>query len=46
VEIKLDRNILINKRTSEEFQLESLGDIYDIVEAGGIFEYARKTKMI
>lgn len=37
---------LVNKTTSEEWQLNSLGEVAPIIEAGGIFEYARQVGML
>ncbi len=46
LEIDVDRNILKNNTSGKEYHLKPLGDVLPIVEAGGIFEYARKTGMI
>ena len=46
LEIDLDSNELRNISTGETFSLNSLGDVLPIIEAGGLFEYARKTNMI
>jgi 3-isopropylmalate/(R)-2-methylmalate dehydratase small subunit len=46
VMIELEKNILLNNETGEEFDLRELGSVLPIVEAGGIFEYARKNNMI
>ena len=46
IEVDLNKNILINKSTGEEFNLKPLGDILPIINAGNIFEYARKSGMI
>lgn len=46
VEVDLNNNILINHEDNTEYQLKALGDVLPIVEAGGLFEYARKTGMI
>ena len=46
VEINLDSYILRNVSKNEEFKLHELGNVLPIVEAGGIFEYARKNNMI
>lgn len=37
---------LRNLTTNEEWKLEPLGEVAPIVEAGGIFEYARKVGML
>jgi 3-isopropylmalate/(R)-2-methylmalate dehydratase small subunit len=46
VEILLDENKLINHTTNKEYSLNPLGDILPIIEAGNLFEYARKSGMI
>jgi 3-isopropylmalate/(R)-2-methylmalate dehydratase small subunit len=46
LEIKLDENKLINHTTKKEYSLNPLGDILPILEAGNVFEYARKSGMI
>ncbi len=46
VEILLDENKLINHTTKKEYSLNPLGDILPILEAGNLFEYARKSGMI
>jgi 3-isopropylmalate/(R)-2-methylmalate dehydratase small subunit len=35
-----------NLRTKKKFKLKPLGDAKDVIEAGGLFNYARKTGMI
>jgi 3-isopropylmalate/(R)-2-methylmalate dehydratase small subunit len=46
VEILLEENKLINHTTKKEYSLNPLGDILPIIEAGNLFEYARKSGMI
>lgn len=46
VEIMLDENKLINHTTKKVYALNPLGDILPIIEAGNLFEYARKSGMI
>ena len=46
VEILLDENKLINHTAKKEYSLNPLGDILPILEAGNLFEYARKSGMI
>lgn len=46
LEIDIDENVLVNKTAGEKYSLNPLGDVLPIVEAGGIFEYARKIGMI
>ncbi|KAL9242777.1 hypothetical protein vseg_016743 [Gypsophila vaccaria] len=44
--IELGENKLINHTTGKEFGLKPIGDAGPVVEAGGIFAYARKAGMI
>lgn len=46
VEIDKSLNLVKNVTTGKTFPLQPLGDVAEIVEAGGIFEYARKQGMI
>ncbi len=46
VEIELDANKITNKTTGKTFELRPLGDAADIINAGGLFAYARKIGMI
>ena len=46
VEIDLDTNIITNKTSGKSFELRPLGDAADIINAGGLFAYARKIGMI
>ncbi len=46
LEIDLDDYILLNQTSGKEYKLQELGSVLPIVEAGGIFEYARKNNMI
>ncbi|CAN5443971.1 hypothetical protein BH10PLA2_BH10PLA2_36200 [soil metagenome] len=41
--IDLDLGQLINKTTGDHWKIEPLGDVLPILEAGGIFEYVKKT---
>jgi len=45
LEIRIDERKLFNRTRSETYDLRPLGDVAPIIEAGGLFEYARKTKM-
>ncbi|XVF67076.1 hypothetical protein PTKIN_Ptkin10aG0091800 [Pterospermum kingtungense] len=44
--IELEESRLINHTTSKEYKLKPIGDAGPVIEAGGIFAYARKTGMI
>jgi len=46
VELDLDANTLKLARTGQTFALKSLGDARPVIDAGGIFQYARQTGMI
>ncbi|KAJ7944732.1 3-isopropylmalate dehydratase small subunit 3-like [Quillaja saponaria] len=46
VTIELNEIQLINHTTGKEYKLKPIGDAGPVVEAGGIFSYARKTGMI
>jgi len=46
LEVYLNQQYLINKRDGKRHQLRPLGDVLPIIEAGGIFNYARKTGML
>lgn len=46
VTVELEENRLINHTTGKEYQLKPIGDAGPVIEAGGIFAYARKTGMI
>ncbi len=45
VAIDVDANALVRKGTGERFELLPIGDARDVIAAGGIFPYARKTGM-
>ena len=46
VEIDLDRQTITRLRDGKRFKLKHPGDVLPIIEAGGLFEYARKSGMI
>ena len=46
LKIDLTGNTLTNKTQERTYDLKSLGEVIEIIEAGNIFEYARKTGMI
>ena len=46
LKINLENYTLTNKSTEKEYKLKELGSVLPIVEAGGIFDYARKNNMI
>ena len=46
LKINPQENFVINKITKEKFNLKPLGEVAGIVQAGGIFEYARANGMM
>ena len=46
VEIRLKENVLIECKTGTRRTLNPIGDIAPIVEAGGVFEYAKRSGML
>ena len=44
--IDFEKNEIVNRSTGETFQLKSLGEVGPVIDAGGIFAYARATGMI
>jgi len=46
IEVNLDNNCIKSLDSGKEIKLKSLGDVFPIIESGGLFEYARKSGMI
>ncbi|KAL9438834.1 hypothetical protein AB3S75_024492 [Citrus x aurantiifolia] len=46
VTIEMAESRLINHTTGKEYKLKPIGDLGPVIDAGGIFAYARKTGMI
>lgn len=46
VEVDMEDNKITKLATGEQFDLKPLGDAAPVIDAGGIFEYARRTGMI
>ncbi|KAI3882059.1 hypothetical protein MKX03_006269 [Papaver bracteatum] len=46
ITIELNESLLINHTTKKEYKLKPIGDAGPVIEAGGIFAYARKAGMI
>jgi 3-isopropylmalate/(R)-2-methylmalate dehydratase small subunit len=46
IEIDVDSNSLINHTDGRTYNLIPLGDVFEIVDAGGLFQYARTAGMI
>jgi 3-isopropylmalate/(R)-2-methylmalate dehydratase small subunit len=46
LEVRLDDHLLLNKTRGQQYRLRPLGDVLPIIEAGGIFAYAKKAGML
>ena len=46
IELDTETGLLKNITTGEQFQMNSLGDVAEIVAAGGVFGYAKATGML
>ena len=46
LEVRLDEKVVINNADGKRYQLKPLGDVLPIIEAGGVFNYARETGML
>jgi 3-isopropylmalate/(R)-2-methylmalate dehydratase small subunit len=46
VTVDLDAHTVTVQATGKEFKFKPLGDVRSVVDAGGLFEYARQTGMI
>ncbi len=46
IEIYVNQHRLINRDSRSSWELRPLGDVAPIIEAGGVFEYARQTGML
>ncbi|HEX2974069.1 MAG TPA: 3-isopropylmalate dehydratase [Tepidisphaeraceae bacterium] len=46
LEVHMTEQYLLNKTTKQRYELHPLGDVLPIIEAGGIFDYAKKTGML
>ena len=44
--IDIDKNTITNRTRMTTYELKPLGDVFDIVEAGGIFAYARQENLM
>lgn len=42
----MDNNVLTNHTTGKQYELKPLGEAGPVIDAGGIFEYARRQGMI
>jgi len=46
LEVLMDQQALINKTDGNRYKLKPLGDVLPIIEAGGVFPYAKKAGML
>ena len=46
LEIVMDQSVLVNKTDGNRYKLKPLGDVLPIIEAGGVFNYAREAGML
>lgn len=46
LEVHISERYLLNRRTGEKHALKPLGDVLPIIEAGGVFNYARQAGML
>jgi len=46
LDVDVEAGTLTNKTTGDTFSLKPLGDVKPIIEAGGVFDYARQTGML
>jgi 3-isopropylmalate/(R)-2-methylmalate dehydratase small subunit len=44
--LDFERDLLTNQTTGESFKLKPLGEVKPVIDAGGLFAYARQTGMI
>ena len=46
LEVRMDDLVVINKTQNKTYKLKPLGDVLPIIEAGGVFAYAKQTGML
>ena len=46
LEVHLDEQFVLNKTKNERYDLKPLGDVLPIIEAGGVFNYAKQAGML
>jgi 3-isopropylmalate/(R)-2-methylmalate dehydratase small subunit len=46
LEVDLEKRVVTNKTRIERYELKPVGDVLPIIEAGGVFEYAKKAGML
>jgi 3-isopropylmalate/(R)-2-methylmalate dehydratase small subunit len=45
-EVDMESNMVTRLRDGKQFSIKALGDAAPVIDAGGLFEYARRTGMI
>ncbi len=45
-EVNMESGNIVNKTRNQQYPLSPLGDVKPIIEAGGVFEYARRAGML
>ena len=45
-EVDMEKNVLTRLRDGKEFAMQPLGEAAPVIDAGGLFEYARREGMI
>ena len=46
LDVRMDQLVVINKTDGNRYKLKPLGDVLPIIEAGGVFAYAKQTGML
>jgi 3-isopropylmalate/(R)-2-methylmalate dehydratase small subunit len=46
IEIIIDQKTILDHTTGKKYQIKPLGDLLPIIEAGGLFEYARRNNVL
>ena len=46
LEVHIDEGYVLNKTRNQRYQLKPIGDALPIIEAGGVFEYAKQAGML
>ena len=45
-QVDVEAGVFANQTTGDSYRLKSLGDVQPIIEAGGVFDYARQNGMV
>ena len=46
VRVDLDAGTVVNKSTGDEYSIKPLGEVRPVIDAGGLFNFARENGMI